>query len=231
MLRTKKILISISYVLLGAVIIALIIMIGASKTEASNLKNELSELRAELDTVKSNLDTANNSYSYTKTLYQDATKRLSDKTNELNTQKNLTKEAQAEAELWKKKFMDLDPENVTYEYSFDNVKDFLTAIKSNPYAYYNKNVKVIGWVYKESDSYETILASDGKIDFSTAGNYEFRYVARNENCAVNLTFKTELEYSVLDTRDYVKVYGTVLIDNSGEILLSDCTYELITPAK
>ena len=241
MLRKRNVLIILSDALLISIIVVLLVMMNISTTEASNVQAELSSLKTELSTLQTDLDatnkellTAKNSNNYINSQYEDAMKRLNSATSELNSQKLLTQEAQKEAASWKKKFMDLDPENATYEYSFDNVKDLLVAIKSNPYAYYNKNVKVIGWVYKESDSYETVLVSDGIMDLSANHGYSIAHevwLARQNNSAVNLTFLTELEYAVLDSGDYVKLYGTILIDNSGEILLSDCTYELITPAQ
>ena len=236
MLRKRNVLIILSDALLISIIVVLLVMMNISTTEASNvqaelnsLKTELSNLQTDLDSTNKELQTAKKTNNYINSQYENAMARLNDATSELNSQKLLTQEAQKEAALWEEKFMNLDPENITYEYSFDNVKDLLTAIKTSPSAYYGKAVKVVGWVDKELTSYETHLASDGKTDLSSANRHQF-WLAEQDGYSVDIVFQSELDYAALASCDYVKLYGTVSVSD-GTIYLSDCVYELIAAAK
>lgn len=207
----KRIIIIASYVILGIAVIALtgalILTIGSSAVLSNNLNSKNEALQSKLDHSEE----------------------------ALQSQKTLTEQYRAEAEQWKDKFLNSDPDNVTYSDSFNSVKELNAAIKKNPTYYNNKRIKVVGTIIKydnedgNSFDLETYIVDDNGSDFSTYDDFDFyiwmRY-NRNSEGIIPIEITDDLQYTVVETGDYVKMYGTVKISN-GEIYLTDCEYSMI----
>lgn len=132
-------------------------------------------------------------------------------------------EYQDEIELWKTKYLGAD--SATSSDTFESVDALLFAIRTNPTAYTNKKVTVIGTICK-GDSILALVDLD-EIPSKSSG-VAFRYEVRN-NPNIDIEITNDLQYTVSKTGDYVKLTGTVIISNDS-ISLSNCTYEMIALA-
>ena len=207
----KRIIIIASYVILGVAVIALtgalILTTAMSNNLNSNLNSKNLELQSKLD------------------ISEEA----------LQSQKTLTEQYKSEAERWKNKLLNSDPDNVTYADSFNSVEELNVAIKKNPTYYNNKRIKVVGTIIKYDNEdgnifdLDTYIVDDNGSDFSTYDEFDFyvwmRY-NRNSKGIIPIEITDDLQYTVVETGDYVKMYGTVKISN-GEIYLTNCEYSII----
>ncbi|MEE0969612.1 MAG: hypothetical protein U0M06_09600 [Clostridia bacterium] len=192
----KRIIIIASYVILGIAVIALTGALILTIGSSAVLSNNLNSKNEELQS-------------------------------KLDSQKTLTEQYRAEAELWKNKLLNSDPDNVTYSDSFNSVKELNAAIKKNPTYYNNKRIKVVGTIYKDDD--DNVIADDNGYDFSAFTHFDYRIWARREENSkgiISIEITDDLQNTVVETGDYVKMYGTVIISN-GEIYLTDCEYSMI----
>ena len=204
----KRIIMIASYSILSVAVIALtvalILTIGGSAVLSINLNSKNEELQFKNEELQSKLDHSEEA---------------------LQSQKTLAEQYRAEAELWENKFLNSDPDDVTYSDSFNSVEELNAAIKNNPTFYNNKRIKVVGTIYKDDDFLD--IADDNGCDFSAFTHIEFRIYKRNyPKYVISIEIADDLQYTVVETGDYVKMYGTVKISN-GEIYLTDCEYSMI----
>jgi hypothetical protein len=171
---------------------------------------------AELKNTEAKLKNANNSLANTESKLN-------------HTRSELTK-ALSDATYWKNKYMATDFSNVTYSYDFSSVNALLSAIKNNPTAYNNKQVKVFGMIFAYEHATfnrkEIALIDYKGEELSYGSGVQTRFF-KNQKIeakeAIEVTLSSDLQYTVSETGDYVNLYGTVRITN-GEIYLDKCQY-------
>lgn len=105
-------------------------------------------------------------------------------------------------------------------FTFESVDELKVAIKKEPKYYNDMQVTVKGTAI----AYDSVLL----VDFSGSdfGAME-RYEAKKNSITIIIT--DDILYSVLETGDYIEVYGTVKISN-GEFYLDNCRYTMIKTA-
>lgn len=211
-----------SYAILGIAVIALsVILVLTSNSNTKtidelNSKNE--QLQEELTQTKTKRDSLSSQLESTKAA--------------LETQKKLTSKYQSEVASLKNKLISSDPNNVTYAYSFNSVEALMTAIKKNPTEYNNKQVKVVGTVIKTDHEGASYIVDDDGYDFSSiTSNYDVQYsvwkkTQKEQGSIISVVITDDIQYTVVESGDYVKMYGTVKISN-GEIYLANCEYSMI----
>lgn len=228
--RSTKPLIIVTYVLLIAIIIALSVFCVLS---VKNLKNTISQLETNITVLEGDLKVAENNLKRKESALNIANAKISDNNRLLQNKINELKTAQSDIEYWKNKYIDADSANVTYSYEFSSVNALITAIKKNPEAYHNKQVKVFGMLL----TYEGYDSNKDYVKFLSLFDYNGENVSFNENYearsfyynkieakqAIDVTLSSDLQYTVAETGDYVNLYGTVKITN-GEIYLDKCQY-------
>ena len=237
-IKSKKPLIIVTYVLLISVIISLSVFcilsiqnkdntinqlesdMAALQEDLKSVGNKLKAKENELKTIKANLKNTQNNLTDTNAKLSDATSSLTD--------------ARTDAAYWKEKYMASDPANVTYSYEFSSVNALITAIKKDPEAYHNKQVKVFGMLltynaYNSNKKYVKFVSlfdyKNENISFSP-DDYEAEYLMRKKSEAkeaIDIILSSDLQYTVAETGDYVNLYGIVRITN-GEIYLDKCQY-------
>lgn len=170
--------------------------------------------------------------------YQDSIDRLNAKNSRLQSQvesiqsslsevQSDLEEKTKEAESWKNQSLGIDVNSTENATSFTAVTDLLSAIKRNAEFYNNREIVVVGTIYKSSgDEKETILInSSKKLDRDL--EIEARFQATHTDY-INIIISNDLQYTVVGTNDLVKITGKVMI-KSGEIYLNNCNCEIITP--
>ena len=225
---SKKPLIIVTYVLLVTVIIALtafcVFSIKEKENTISRLETDVNVLESELKSTESKLKRKESDLSIAYAKISDNNRLLQNKEAELKT-------AKSDIEYWKNKYMATDPANVTYSYEFSSVNALLTAIKKNPEAYHNKQVKVFGMILtcnKLGKTTKTVHVFDYKgedVNFSTSsGDALYLMLTKDEaKELIEINLSSDLQYTVAETGEYVNLYGTVKITN-GEIYLDKCQY-------
>ncbi|MBE6582330.1 MAG: hypothetical protein E7648_03600 [Ruminococcaceae bacterium] len=213
-------------VILAILSVSLSVAMFFSIKDILQLKNETKE---ELALMQANLNACESNLENYKTWYNDSKDALADAKAQISA-------LQKENEALKEKLASSDPANVKYSYSFNSVLELMTAIKKNPSAYNNKQVKVIGTAIKKETNgeRETLLLdlSSGEVlpdTSSTSFDIEYYiWLQRKEETGkiIDITIADDVFYAVLKTGDYIKLYGTVCISN-GEIDLDKCSYDLI----
>lgn len=229
--RSKKPLIIVTYILLIAVIIALAAFCVLSIQNKDNMISQLEAdkvvLQDELESTESKLKVKENELKTIKVNLKNTQNSLTDTNTKLsNTISSLT-DARTDAAYWKEKYMATDPANVTYSYVFSSVNELYLAIKSNPTAYNNKQVKVYGMLFTYKTSNKSIGLIDYKGEEFPSSSSLLAGVFLDEKIeaktGIKVTLSNDLEYTVAETGDYVNLYGTVKISN-GEIYLDKCQY-------
>lgn len=204
-----KIILAILCPILIAAVIALSITLVISLDNYQQVIDELydknNRLQIKLDGKEESLKTANS--------------KLAGVYDELDAQKELTRKEYAEAEKWKNLYMN-GGETKPNDTTFNSVTELLSAIKSNASYYNNKEVIVYGTMAK----YGTIV----HIVNSTVMNGT--YINTYENDAISVKISNDLQYTVVETGDLVKIAGKVVIKNN-EIYLNKCNCEIITAYK
>lgn len=223
----KRIIMIASYAVLGVAVIALtvtlILTINSNTKTVDELNSKNEQLQEELIQTETKRDSLASQLESTKA--------------SLETQKKLVSkyqaaasEYQSEVESLKNKLISSDPDNITYSDSFDTVDELMVAIKKHPTEYVGKQVKVVGTILKDEEG-GSVTLSDVHLDYEdiiNAERYNFlvHYYSRNYPSIATI-IADDVQYTVLETGDYVKMYGTVTISN-GEIYLSNCEYSMIT---
>lgn len=232
--RSKKPLILVTYILLIAVIIALtvfcVLSIKNKDNTISQLEADKTALQDELKSTESKLKTKENELKTIKVNLKNTQNNLTDTNKKLsNTISSLT-DARTDAAYWKEKYMASDPANITYSYEFPSVNALLMAIKKNPEAYHNKQVKVFGMIFTyehETFNRKEIALIDYKGEtLPDTDGFKARFFKNDKieaKQAIEVTMLNDLQYTVAETGDYVNLYGTVRITN-GEIYLDKCQY-------
>ena len=106
-------------------------------------------------------------------------------------------------------------------FTFRSVDELKIAIKKEPKYYNDMQVTVNGTVIAYDDS---VLLAD--LSGSGVGLMEEFYARQN---SITIIITDDILYSVLETGDYIEVYGTVKISN-GEFYLDNCRYTMIKTA-
>lgn len=158
-----------------------------------------------------------------------------EKTNEalLARQEELTREAQKEAEKYKNLYLSGGNADATNDTVFSSATDLLTAIKKNAIYYNNKEVVVLGTMVKKSDSIGIVDPSNktnGPINTSDTSDSLYskyqEYQLRNLEIKIKTKISSNIQYTVVETGDLVKITGKVTISN-GEIYLNNCQCEIV----
>lgn len=227
--RSMKPLIIVTYILLIAVIIALTVFCVLSIQNKDNtislLEADKAALQDDLKSTESKLKAKENELKTIKVNLKNTQNNLTDTNKKLsNTLSSLT-DARTDAAMWKEKYMQSDPANVTYSYEFPSVNALLMAIKKNPEAYHNKQVKVFGMIlaYEHLALNKKVIAL---IDYknealSNTDDFVVRSLYRTKTEvkeAIEVTLSNDLQYIVAETGDYVNLYGTVRITTGGIFL-------------
>lgn len=243
MVKTKNVIIIIAVILILATMVFALFYFNftlyknskesaVEKLEADNsdLQSEVEELRTELKKVKNDLNKAESNLKIVNARIKTAENSLANKEAELKNAQSALTNARTDAIYWKDKYLSKDPDNVTYSYEFSSVNALLTAIKKNPEAYHNKQVKIFGMILTyehETFNRKEIVLIDYKGEtLPDNDGYQARYLKRNKieaKQAIEVTMLNDLQYTVAETGDYVNLYGTVKITN-GEIYLDKCQY-------
>ena len=106
--------------------------------------------------------------------------------------------------------------------SFASAADLINAVKHNPSYYNGKAVTVKGLILKD---YDDIIVGNLKGLWSQMSETILRTnILKNPNIRVSI--EDELQRSVVETGDRIKVYGTVTISD-GEVYLDNCEYTMI----
>lgn len=105
-------------------------------------------------------------------------------------------------------------------YVFDSVLNLKATLKNDLSKYENRQITIIGTISKSSDS---IILSD--VSPTSNAGVQFRYDAK-KNPHITIIILDNKKAMLLDSGDYVKIYGTVRVSNS-EIYLDNCEYEII----
>jgi hypothetical protein len=219
-----------SFYILSYVLLAIIgVVVVGHYTSEIDRRDTLIQANAQtIEELESNLKTANekivrkeNELSIVQKNYSDIQQNLEKKMNELE-------EAKKNAEYWKERFDNSDPENITYSYEFSSVKDLYAAIKSNPIAYTGQIIKIIGTIYHFDsvfdDSEAVYLYSGNSNDIPTGGGVTASaWIKEKQKLKelIEVRLLSDLQYTVLETGDYVKIYGIVVIYD-GDIYLDWC---------
>lgn len=174
--------------------------------------------------------------------YQDSIDRLNAKNSRLQSQvesiqsslsevQSDLEEKTKEAESWKNQSLGIDVNSTENATSFTAVTDLLSAIKRNAEFYNNREIVVVGTIYKSSyGEKETILINSSE-ELAIEKNGEFNAFNRSEINHIDhidIIISNDLQYTVVETNDLVKITGKVMI-KSGEIYLNNCNCEIITP--
>ena len=224
---SQKPLIIVTYVLLVTIIIALtafcVFSIKEKEKTISQLETDVNVLESELKSTESKLKRKESDLSIAYAKISDNNRLLQNKESELKT-------AKSDIEYWKNKYMATDPANVTYSYEFSSVNALLTAIKNNPEAYHNKQIKVFGMIFTyDTENYNrkaiALIDYKGEV-LSYDSGFKARFFKNDKieaKEAIEATLSSDLQYTVAETGDYVNLYGTVKIIN-GEIYLDKCQY-------
>jgi hypothetical protein len=141
---------------------------------------------------------------------------------DLDAQKELTRKAQGEAEKYKNLYLNGGENNTTNDSAFSTVTDLLAAIKKNVSHYNNKEITVLGTMVKDGDLVGIVNST---ILFSANNRSEARYQLNNSG--ININIFDDLQYTVAETGDLVKITGKVVIEN-GKIYLNNCKCEIVT---
>lgn len=233
-IKSKKPLIIVTYVLLISIILSLSVFCILYVTEKENAVSQLESDNSDLQNEIKKLKTEKAIAEYEMTNFESKVDRLNKtieaKDNNIYSLKKQINDYKAEAELWKNKFMNSDPANVTYSYEFSSVNALLTAIKKNPTAYHNQQIKVYGMLFTyehETFNRKEIALIDYKgEELPDTDGFKARFFKNDKieaKQAIEVTLSSDLQYTVAETGDYVNLYGIVRITN-GEIYLDKCQY-------
>ena len=186
------------------------------------------ETKEEISLMQAKLNACESSLKNYKTWYNDSKDELADAKAQIS-------DLQKENKALKDKIANSDPANVKYSYSFNSVFELMTAIKKNPSAYNNKQVKVVGTIYKQKVSgVESKILLDKNsfpsLSSSDIQHYIWKAESNEANTLIDIVIADTVMDTVLGTGDYIKLYGTVRISN-GEIYLDKCSYDLILSNK
>ena len=156
------------------------------------------------------------------------------KPNKQEANKQEDKESMVITEVWHDEVLSSDESSAVYEYYFKSVRELLYAIKHEPDKYNNARIKVIGTIQTglESTSYDVRLVDYAMTSDNipttdgVEGRYQFREELDKSASKIEIVIKSEAQYAVAESGDYVKVYGTVKITRD-RIFIDDCEYDLI----
>ena len=204
------------------------------KSDNMELQSEVEGLKKEVEAIKNQLSSTEGTLKNVQALYKSAQATIEARESELADQKSLAAQYREEALTWKDKYMNSDPANVTYSYEFPSVNALISAIKKNPEAYHNKQVKVFGMLltYNTYDSNKKYIKFVSLFDYKNENisfspdDYAAEYLMRIKSEtkeAIDVKLSSDLQYTVAETGDYVNLYGIVKITN-GEIYLDKCQY-------
>lgn len=149
--------------------------------------------------------------------------------------------AEVKVESWPSSLLKSDATSVEYDYYFESVDDLRDAIKHDPDKYNGKKVKVIGTLHEPLRTsaiflVDYTLSSTDKItqcnlsDNTLTGDelsikYDFIQTL-DISTKVHIIITNEAQKAVIEEGDFIKLYGTIVIDSSG-IRIEDCEYKLI----
>ncbi|MBE6707574.1 MAG: hypothetical protein E7577_08070 [Ruminococcaceae bacterium] len=228
--RSKKPLILVTYVLLIAIIIALSVFCVLSVKDIKEKENTISQLETDITVLEGDLKAAENKLKRKDSDLKIANGKLNDNIRLLQKKGIELETAKSDIEYWKNKYIASGSSNVSYSYEFTSVNALLTAIKKNPEAYHNKQVKVFGMIFTyehETFNRKEIALIDYKGEtLPDTDGFKARFFKNDKieaKQAIEVTMLNDLQYTVAETGDYVNLYGTVRITN-GEIYLDKCQY-------
>ena len=235
MTTTKKIIIIASYILLIATVLSSLFycnsIIKDKEGTINKLESDNSSLQSELNSKESALDTVRTNLINKESELEDTQAELETALANLQDQINSTLYWMESSTYWMNLFINSDPEDVTYSYSFNSVNELLTAVKDRPWAYNNMQVKVLGTLYNEYFDvcdpylvdYENGESFPDNIISGELATYIWMKKKKDANQLIDIILASDTQFTVAESGDSVKMYGTVVISN-GEIYLDNCKY-------
>ena len=150
----------------------------------------------------------------------------------LDTANSTISSLQSEVEKLRNKLAETDPEDVEYSHSFASVYALLSAIQKAPKEYNDKQVKVVGSFYNDDDVvalFDWESTDDYAIAESNRSAKKVRWKSDKFESKemVDIVFLVDVPSAMLITKNYIKLYGTIRIDN-GKVYIENCDYELIS---
>jgi hypothetical protein len=227
-------------ILVAGLSVVLLFSIKHTQDKVSELNGTIEQLNKEIKQTKNKFAECNSDLTYYKNVFTQTRDKLTE-ANALTTQQSAKiSSLEATIQTLKQKLAQSDPTNVKYSYSFDSVSTLLSAIKKNPNEYVNKQVKVVGTAYntKTNGVFETVLfdmsSSESFPDTPSSEfeieNHVFLKRKRENGELITIEITDEVMLTVLESGDYIKLYGTVRVAN-GEIYLDWCSYDRISSYK
>ena len=135
----------------------------------------------------------------------------------------------AKEEIWDDKLLESDPKGVAYYEYFKTVGELLDAIKRNPDLYNNKEIKVIGTIYRDDNNMLLIdySAVSGNMPTGTSLMDEYLFEqSLNTYNKIEILITSDAQYAVAENGDYVKIYGTIRLERE-HIYIDNCRCDLI----
>ena len=217
-------------ILVAGLSVVLFLSIKRTQASVAELNDTIEQLSKEKVKTERSLKTAQADRQRYIDLYNDVI-------NSLNDAKSQISSLQRENATLKDKLANTDPDDVSYSDSFTSVNSLLNAVQKNPNAYNNKQVKVVGTMVSDIVSVGNRLVAIFDMSYNetipSLHSAEGRYWAENKYNSkkmIDIVFADDAPSALLNTKDYVKIYGTVRISN-GEVYLSNCDYEVISSNK
>ena len=245
MTTSKKIIIIVSYVLLVATIVGslfyYIVTIKDKEGTINKLESNSNSLQSKLTTAKDTLSSKEAELNAVKSNLADTEAELENKEAllesalaDLQEQIDSTLYWIEDSNFWMDLFINSDPANVTYSYFFTSVNELLTAIHDKPWLYQNKQVKVLGKLYNEKfdvcdpylvdyekgESFPDNIISGSEYDMSDLAAAMWKHEKEKANQIIDITLSSDTHFTVDESGNDVKMYGTVRI-SGGEIYLDN----------
>lgn len=148
---------------------------------------------------------------------------------ESNDKPEETTEQEEITEKYPDELIKSDPEDMEYDYFFENVNSLNTAIKKDVERYNNTKIKVIGTLCGGDHLIDYTATTSTVVGWETYSDVAKRLtVARADraNGAIEIHITNDAQYAVAESGDYVKLYGTIKITRD-EVSLTNCEYDFI----
>lgn len=117
-------------------------------------------------------------------------------------------------------------------HKFDSIANFKSAVKKDAEKYENMQVSVKGSILKNNGKIviiENQLTEEQLTSINSGGEFSIRHSREKiieQSIHMVVIIPNDKKVAILDDGDYVEIYGTVKISNTG-IYLDSCDYEMI----
>ena len=117
-------------------------------------------------------------------------------------------------------------------HKFDSIANLKSAVKKDAEKYENMQVSVKGSILKNNGKIviiENQLTEEQLTSINSGGEFSIRHSREKiieQSIHMAVIILNDKKVAILDDGDYVEIYGTVKISNTG-IYLDSCDYEMI----